>query len=467
MQQQRGPYVVDLNGHPSTNDSSWLFSNVTSWSATDDITVKNIFGYVRSRSSESNTDWDGSPFLLEGTSKDGNDNADRQYSEEIQVLGKAFGGDLDYVAGGYFESDQVYQLLNVSFFGISPVYSAHSLYTTRYTDDSYAGYAQGTYKLTKLTGIDGLSATGGIRFTHYDSENAELPGSLFYDTPYTANVVQQGSSQVSYQFGIQDQISPDLLVYGVTRRSFRNGGFTPSGPQQANDSSATGGNEFQPEIVYDVEVDEKYQGILGGRPVRFNAALFNSWINNVRRSDYVTTPIFGIAGLTANVPEAIVQGFELDGQFSPLDWLNLSGSVSYDYAHFNNNTVELLGAKASYGPYPDTPRWSGTAFGQVTLPMPDPKFGTFTFRTDFFAQSSFYFGSLNNTIEPGTKIPGHRLEGAPGGGAASLFGGPASGAEPAPAVDLKLLHTKIGELALENDFLSGALSKAGLLSAKR
>ena len=36
-----------------------------------------------------------------------------------------------------------------------------------------------------------------------------------------------------------------------------------------------------------------------------------------------------------------------------------------------------------------------------------------------------------------------------------------------PAVDLKALHAKIGELTLENDFLEGALSKAGLLSAKR
>ena len=35
------------------------------------------------------------------------------------------------------------------------------------------------------------------------------------------------------------------------------------------------------------------------------------------------------------------------------------------------------------------------------------------------------------------------------------------------AVDLKALHAKIGELTLENDFLEGALSKAGLLSAKR
>jgi len=37
----------------------------------------------------------------------------------------------------------------------------------------------------------------------------------------------------------------------------------------------------------------------------------------------------------------------------------------------------------------------------------------------------------------------------------------------APGVDLKSLHAKIGELTLENDFLESALTKAGLLSAKR
>jgi len=36
-----------------------------------------------------------------------------------------------------------------------------------------------------------------------------------------------------------------------------------------------------------------------------------------------------------------------------------------------------------------------------------------------------------------------------------------------PPVDLKALHAKIGQLALENDFLEGALIKAGMLSAKR
>ena len=49
--------------------------------------------------------------------------------------------------------------------------------------------------------------------------------------------------------------------------------------------------------------------------------------------------------------------------------------------------------------------------------------------------------------------------------AGSVFEG--GGREESPPVDLKALHAKIGELTLENDFLEGALTKAGLLSAKR
>jgi transposase len=52
-------------------------------------------------------------------------------------------------------------------------------------------------------------------------------------------------------------------------------------------------------------------------------------------------------------------------------------------------------------------------------------------------------------------------------GAAGVFGAEARPEPAAPAVDLKSLHAKIGELTLENDFLEGALRKAGLLSAKR
>ena len=53
-------------------------------------------------------------------------------------------------------------------------------------------------------------------------------------------------------------------------------------------------------------------------------------------------------------------------------------------------------------------------------------------------------------------------------GAAGVFGSDTRGSDAkVPRVDIKSLHAKIGELTLENDFLEGALGKAGLQSAKR
>ena len=48
--------------------------------------------------------------------------------------------------------------------------------------------------------------------------------------------------------------------------------------------------------------------------------------------------------------------------------------------------------------------------------------------------------------------------------AIDVFGGTKS---TSGAPDLKVLHAKIGQLALENDFSEGALTKAGWLSATR
>ncbi len=60
-----------------------------------------------------------------------------------------------------------------------------------------------------------------------------------------------------------------------------------------------------------------------------------------------------------------------------------------------------------------------------------------------------------------TQWKGQLLEGAAG-----VFGGE-SKPDAAASLDIKTLHAKIGALALENDFLEGALSKAGLLNARR
>jgi transposase len=52
-------------------------------------------------------------------------------------------------------------------------------------------------------------------------------------------------------------------------------------------------------------------------------------------------------------------------------------------------------------------------------------------------------------------------------GADDIFGREKKSSSTDTSIDVKTLHAKIGELTLENDFLEGALTKAGLLSAKR
>ena len=51
-------------------------------------------------------------------------------------------------------------------------------------------------------------------------------------------------------------------------------------------------------------------------------------------------------------------------------------------------------------------------------------------------------------------------------GVTAVFGDGAR-ADPAPAVDVKVVRAKIGELTLANGFLAGALGKAGLLASAR
>ena len=51
-------------------------------------------------------------------------------------------------------------------------------------------------------------------------------------------------------------------------------------------------------------------------------------------------------------------------------------------------------------------------------------------------------------------------------GVADVFDGGVKKAA-APECDVTALHAKIGQLTLENDFLEGALSKAGLLPSAR
>ena len=113
------------------------------------------------------------------------------------------------------------------------------------------------------------------------------------------------------------------------------------------------------------------------------------------------------AAVTVNVPRAIVRGVELDGSISPVTWLQLGGAVAYTDAKFTRNLVSIQGsAPVTFGTYPDTPKWSGSAYAEVTVPISGSIAATL--RSDAYTQTQTYFTSTGNT-NPTAKLPGYTL----------------------------------------------------------
>lgn len=216
--------------------------------------------------------------------------------------------------------------------------------------------------------------------------------------------------KVSWTVGLQNQVTPDLLLYANTRRSFRSGGFNFHAPPTPGFANTSGG-EFRPEIATDVEIGAKYRGDAGGMPVRANLALYNMWVKNLQRANYVA--IYGaLAGITVNVPKAKITGFELDGSIQPADWLTIGGSLNYTDARFTDPRVPVLGTDggtgiANFDTYPDTPEWSGALYADARIPVTDG--WDLALHGDVYRQTSNYFSSTGRSLNPNTKIPGYTL----------------------------------------------------------
>ena len=141
-------------------------------------------------------------------------------------------------------------------------------------------------------------------------------------------------------------------------------------------------------------------------PTRLNIALYRDWIKQAQRVAF--TLVGGSpAAVTVNVPRASVKGFELDGQITPITWLSVGGALNYTDAKFTRNEVSISGgAPVEFGTYPDTPKWSGSVYGEVTKPVTDAL--TANLRADMYAQTGQYFSPTGNT-NTGTRLPGYKL----------------------------------------------------------
>ncbi|HKT71692.1 MAG TPA: TonB-dependent receptor [Steroidobacteraceae bacterium] len=418
LQNARGPFTV-TNWNPGNHlANNLILSNVTRWDLGDNLQFKNIFGFNNLRTRDGD-DATGTPYGIDGTPIDdpyGLSKEIREFSEEPQLIGKAFHGELNYVAGLYYSNDRQVEHTASSFadlLPLSPPVPQHNDTVGR--DKSYAGYGQGTYDLSRATGLTGLSATAGARYTEEKISIEQLPTSSYFDLPPPAqNLLEKTFVKTSWQFGLQEQLNSDLLLYVVTRRSFRSGGFSDTAPPLPGYGSQGGGG-FDAETATDVELGAKYQSTLAGLPTRVNLALYNESIKNIQRVVY-TQYVGALTALTANVPQARVRGVELEGQVNLTRWAKVGTSVAYTDARFTDsqatvygttNTGQLISSSIAFGPYPDTPRWSGSFFSEFTLPVTSHLEASV--RGEIYDQTSTFFTSTFNTATPGAEIPGYAV----------------------------------------------------------
>ncbi|WP_164844100.1 TonB-dependent receptor [Croceicoccus ponticola] len=406
-QQARGPYIVDVDAPNFHRSKSLTVTNTSTLEIGPNTSIKNIVGYVRQKAFDA-SEFDGTSFPADSNGADGRGGTLKQFSEELQILGDTFGNTLTYVAGLYY-SDETLDNRSLSvILDLTPIAPPiNQINDARIDNTSYAVYAQGTLDLSDMIN-EGLGITLGGRYSSEKVTITHQNDDIYLTNPNPAfvNPLSETFKKFSWHVGLEQQVNPSLLLYAVSRRSFRSGGFNffaPPLPGVGNE----GGAGYSPETALDVELGLKYQGEIGTTPVRFNLAAYNMWIDDIQRSNYVE--IFGsLAGITVNVPKAEVTGIEVDGVISPTSWLNIGGNVNYTDARFTSNIVSVLGNPAvAFDTYPDTPEWSGVAFAEIKAPVSSNL--TATLHGDVYAQTSTYFSSTGNTLNPGTKIPGYTL----------------------------------------------------------
>ena len=409
-QNARGPYQVAIDTPDNFKTRNLIVTNSTVYDLADDTQLKNIFGYTKLHQGISQ-DTDGTAFGIasSGLSPDSQiRTTTKQVSDELQIIGKAAGGDLQYVAGLYYQHESA--LTNQdSFFLDIALGGIVQKNLSRRDNTTYAAYAQGTYDLSGITDIKGLGATLGLRYTDEKVENTTLPGDIAYGlAAANPNVFSNHQSRkfknVGWTLGLQDQLDPNTLIYVASRRSFKDGGYNGLVAPKIGFGDV-GGNGYQTETVTDVELGAKFQGLVSGAPVRLNAAAYYNWIKNNQRTAFVSangTP----AAITVNVPQAEVYGFEADGQINPVSWLRFGGSINYTIGRFTKNSVNVLAVVEQFTTYPDTPHWSGDIFADISAPISD-RFKA-NLHGDVFGISKTYFGPTED-LNPGTFNVGYKL----------------------------------------------------------
>jgi iron complex outermembrane recepter protein len=327
---------LDVFGRPFEKIKTWGITNKTTWDLSDDLTVKNIFGYRKQRRSLVQ-DYDGIPAFIITPLQFANT---RNISEELQLQGKAFDKRLEYIVGAfYFEEKGVdgslantLPELNIVGAGMNPRTTNANLFVTANPGRGYArtaaAFVAGTFHIT-----DEFSLSGGFRYNYDKRKITVAPsqpnrpnadgtiGRCSFDidaaTVGTQTVPfsqcsfsnQKSFKEPTYDVTLQYEPSAAITTYASYRRGFRSGGFSTRA------TSFVSLQPFLPEFVDEYEIGLKTNSRLGAGRLTTSTALFRQDGSNVQkqRATFVNGNVFTIVDNTAKQRN---QGGEVEATFA-------------------------------------------------------------------------------------------------------------------------------------------------------
>jgi len=436
-----GFYQVDQNGvNYAKTKPAWNVANTTTYKINDSISLKNILG-TRGYTADYFEDFDGSAlsFLQYGNKQVG-----KEFSEEFQILGSTEA--LNWILGAYYFKEKV-DAYSYTTALISP---AFNFFYTPYKNEekiqntTKSLFASGTQKLDGL--VNGLSLTVGARYT-WDTRKANFGTIYQYGTPsqycgFSAaptpannnyatggdpNIlnpvlhldpgtclidVAKDFSKLTYSLSLDWKFAPGKLVYIAHRRGYRAGGFgtraTTSAQVLSFDSSGNAyPSYFRPESVKDAEVGTKLDFKFdNGAFLRTNIAAYGQDYADIQRLVPFSTPGGGVATNVVNAAKATIKGFEFEGTFDPVKWLELTASVAHtdpQYKSFIAGGVDV----SKVATFAGSSHWQDSASVRLKLPTPQ-RIGEAAVQLSYYHQSSFA-GQDNADTEPFGQTPGYSV----------------------------------------------------------
>lgn len=283
----------------------------------------------------------------------------RQFTEELQLQGKSFGGALDWTIGGFY-----YEQKPDGKQGSRAVVYCPALFTG-FCEASYneygtstvskALYAQATLNFGALSEpLEGLRVTGGYRYTwdRIDGFGSQylrsatdptraICGSDSRDVPFaSARADCEFNSTLktkapTWLAGIDYKITPDILLFGKVSRGYKAGGFNQY-------AVFTNTRTFEPEKVTAYEAGIKSDFRLGDMPLRLNISAYTLEYKGIQRASGDYNPVTGASGARTQNADARIKGIEIEGFIRPVSGLEIGGNFGLTDAKYTKYQFQTL-----------------------------------------------------------------------------------------------------------------------------